>query len=54
MLERVAAALHVTNGDSAAGTLRATGVVQRIIPWRDALHDGPVPVSGCWRGRPTT
>jgi hypothetical protein len=41
--ERVAAALHVTNGDSAAGTLRTTGVVQRIIPWRDALHDGPVP-----------
>jgi hypothetical protein len=41
--DRVAAALHVTNGDSAAGTLRATGVVQRIIPWRDALHDGPVP-----------
>jgi hypothetical protein len=41
--EHVPGALHVTNGDSAAGTLRTTGVVQRIVPWRDALHDGPVP-----------
>ena len=41
--DRVSGALHVTNGDSAAGTLQTTGMVQRIIPWRDALHDGPVP-----------
>lgn len=41
--EGVSAALHVTNGDSAADTLRTTGAVERIVPWRDALHDGPVP-----------
>lgn len=33
----------MTNGDSAAGTLRATEPVQHILAWRDALHDGPVP-----------
>jgi len=37
------AALHVTNGDSAAGTLRETTLVERVLPWRDALHEGPVP-----------
>jgi hypothetical protein len=36
-------ALHVTNGDSAAGTLLETTLVQRVLPWRDALHEGPVP-----------
>jgi hypothetical protein len=34
-------ALHVTNGDSAAGGLRALGLA-RVLAWRDALHDGPV------------
>ena len=38
-----AAALHVTNGDSAAAGIRATGLADRILPWRDALHEGPVP-----------
>ena len=38
-----AAALHVTNGDSAAGILRRTGLAANVLPWRDALHDGPVP-----------
>jgi Domain of unknown function (DUF1835) len=37
------AALHVTNGDSAAAVLHATGLVRRVLPWRDALHEGPVP-----------
>jgi hypothetical protein len=37
------AALHVTDGDSAAGTLRRTGLAGRVLPWRDALHAGPVP-----------
>ena len=35
--------LHVTNGDSTAGTLRLTGLGGDVVPWRDALHDGPVP-----------
>jgi hypothetical protein len=37
-------ALHVTNGDSTAGTLLQTALVQRVLPWRDVLHEGPVPV----------
>jgi hypothetical protein len=36
-------ALHVTNGDSAANTLLETTLVKRVLPWRDALHEGPVP-----------
>ncbi|WP_420126025.1 DUF1835 domain-containing protein [Longimicrobium sp.] len=35
--------LHVTNGDSAAERIRAAGVEGPILPWRDVLHDGPVP-----------
>jgi hypothetical protein len=35
--------LHVTNGDSAAAGLRASGVPGEILAWRDILHDGPVP-----------
>ena len=39
---RQPAVLHVTDGDSAAGTLRqATG--EPVIAWRDVLHEGPVP-----------
>jgi Domain of unknown function (DUF1835) len=41
--DRLLAALHVTNGDSAAAGLLATGLARRVLPWRDALHDGPVP-----------
>ncbi len=41
--DRLAAALHVTNGDSAAGGLRAAGPAWRVLAWRDALHEGPVP-----------
>lgn len=33
----------VTNGDSVAGTLREAGLAAHVIPWRDVLHDGPVP-----------
>jgi hypothetical protein len=33
----------VTNGDSAAGTLAETGLGGRVLPWRDVLHEGPVP-----------
>ena len=34
--------LHVTNGDSAVAVLRAAGVAGDLLPWRDALHEGPV------------
>lgn len=35
--------LHFTNGDSAAGSIRRTGVTGDVISWRDVLHEGPVP-----------
>jgi hypothetical protein len=35
--------LHVTNGDCAAERMRAAGVQGTLLPWRDVLHDGPVP-----------
>jgi hypothetical protein len=35
--------LHVTNGDSAAQRLRVGGVGRQVLPWRDVLHEGPVP-----------
>ena len=38
-----AGALHVTNGDSTAMTLRETGFVERLVVWADVLHEGPVP-----------
>lgn len=34
---------HVTNGDVAAACLRGLGLPGVVIPWRDVLHDGPVP-----------
>jgi hypothetical protein len=34
--------LHVTNGDSVAGTLRQTSLGGNVLPWQDALHEGPV------------
>src|SRR4051794_15902033 len=37
------AVLHVTNGDAAADDL---GVLGEVLPWRDALHEGPVPALG--------
>jgi hypothetical protein len=41
--DRLAAALHVTNGDSAGEVLRRTGLAGRILAWVDVLHEGPVP-----------
>ncbi len=35
--------LHLTNGDSAVPALRAAGIEGEILPWREVLHDGPVP-----------
>jgi hypothetical protein len=34
--------LHVTNGDSAAGTLRATALGGDVLAWQDVLHEGPL------------
>ena len=34
--------LNVTNGDCAVARLRSAGVTGDILPWRDALHEGPV------------
>lgn len=35
--------LHVTNGDSAVERIRAAGIEGPVLPWRDVLHEGPVP-----------
>jgi hypothetical protein len=39
----VRAALHVTNGDSTVPGIVGTGLAETILPWRDVLHEGPVP-----------
>lgn len=35
--------LHITNGDSAQAIMKQAGIEGEILPWRDVLHDGPVP-----------
>lgn len=35
--------LIVTNGDSAAQRMREARISGEILPWRDILHEGPVP-----------
>lgn len=35
--------LHITNGDVAADLLREARIEGEVLPWRDVLHDGPVP-----------
>lgn len=35
--------LHITNGDSASSRVSEAGIVGMIVPWRDVLHEGPVP-----------
>ena len=37
--------LHVTNGDSTTATMGAPGSPGDLLPWRDVLHEGPVPPS---------
>jgi hypothetical protein len=37
----LAGALHVTNGDCT--DIPGTGLAERVIYWRDVLHEGPVP-----------
>jgi hypothetical protein len=44
------AVLILTNGDSAADTLRAAGKAGTIVPWQDVLHEGPIAsgtIEGC-------
>lgn len=36
--------LHVTNGDSAAHTFERTSLGGSVLPWRDVLHEGPLPL----------
>lgn len=33
----------VTNGDAAGGVMRMAGFEGEVVPWRDVLHEGPVP-----------
>lgn len=35
--------LIITNGDSAVEAIKSAGVKAELLPWRDVLHDGPVP-----------
>lgn len=35
--------LVITNGDVAADALREARIADEILPWRDILHEGPVP-----------
>lgn len=35
--------LHITNGDSALAPLHRAGFRGTFLPWRDVLHEGPVP-----------
>ena len=37
--------LHITNGDSAADLMTDAGIEGVILPWRDILHEGPVPAT---------
>ena len=35
--------LNITNGDSAVEIMKKAGIPGTFLPWRDVLHDGPVP-----------
>jgi len=39
----MSADLIITNGDSTVELMRTAGFSEDILPWRDVLHDGPVP-----------
>ncbi|HUA09808.1 MAG TPA: hypothetical protein VMA98_11120 [Candidatus Acidoferrales bacterium] len=43
MSSQQAATLHVTNGDAVVYLFKKAGVVGTHLPWRDVLHEGPVP-----------
>jgi hypothetical protein len=35
--------LIITNGDAAVARMQEAGIAAELLPWRDMLHDGPVP-----------
>lgn len=37
--------LHITNGDCAVQVMKQAGLGGDFLPWRDILHDGPVPAN---------
>jgi hypothetical protein len=37
--------LHVTNGDAVLPSFRESGLDGDVLPWRDVLHDGPLPTT---------
>jgi hypothetical protein len=37
--------LVITNGDIAADRLRQAGIGDEVLPWRDILYEGPVPLT---------
>jgi hypothetical protein len=43
--------LHLTNGDSAADSMREAGLPGEVIVWPDVLHEGPAPAEHgpAWR-----
>jgi hypothetical protein len=41
--DRLAGALHVTNGDITVDLLRRAGLARQAVAWADVLHEGPVP-----------
>jgi hypothetical protein len=43
MSSRTVASLHITNGDSVVYTFKKAGILGTHLPWRDMLHEGPVP-----------
>ena len=38
--------LIITNGDAAGELLRKAFIGTEVLPWRDVLHDGLVPITG--------
>jgi len=40
---KIAKVLHITNGDCCADALKASSLQGDVLPWRDVLHEGPVP-----------
>lgn len=35
--------LHITNGDGAAGLIKASAIAGDVLSWRDPMHHGPMP-----------
>lgn len=35
--------LNITNGDCAVSIMQQANIAGDFLPWRDVLHDGPVP-----------